>query len=112
MTKTTLKKKSKDELIEMVFESEKLIDKKQQENEQLEKEIQTLRKTIFRILNEKARARIVDRQNIDYLSLAIQVRHDVCKKIKIYAKTELKENLYISETLFFDYLDKIERGEV
>ena len=96
MTKTELKNKTKDELIEMIKHLELVIDEIKKQTGTGEKVVNAVSNVYERILDF----------NI------YKIRHDVCEKIKLYAKTELKKNLYISEKLFFNYLDKIGRGEI
>ena len=97
----------------LLAEDEMLMAKQNAIIEELREENEVLRKTLVRVSNEKAR--IIDKQNIDYLSFASQLRHEICEKIKKFVFDKNNNILVLDNTIDLDclweILDQIEKGE-
>lgn len=97
------------------FKGNRVCDELIKQLAQKDEEISTLYKTIRRISNEKAN--IINREQIDYLSFATQLRHQVCEEIRCYIDKEINDRFpdndvdYLTIDLedFEDLLDGIER---
>lgn len=110
-----------DELKQQLIDKDKEIERQIAVNKEMDKmigekdkEIAVLNKTIQRISNEIER--VNDIQNIDYLSFATQIRHQVCDEIRKFVddNEEFYEQGYILNIISDEirkFLDQIEKGE-
>ena len=84
----------------------KVCERYEQQLAEKDKEIATLNKTIFRIENEKAN--IIQKEMIDYLSFAKQIRKQVCDEIR----EKLKKQIIPTGGTWLSYYDITETNNL
>lgn len=98
----------------LYIENEKVVDHQHEKLAKKDKEIDTLNRALVRVSNEKAN--IIQREQIDYLSFAKEIRKQVCDEIRNAFKKQFRDGMcggifeqVVPIDCFNSILDQIEK---